>query len=310
MNMKQLKYVLILAKEGSFSRAADILNISQPSLSQYIKKIENDLGVELFDRVNGHVRLTSAGEVYVESGRKILDMEHQMHTRLSDIAQQKEGAIIIGTTPFRSVTMMPLIAAEFKKYYPGVHIVVDERGTQELQEAAERGDFDLCVLTLPVDERKFVCELIMQEEIVVAVAKNHELARKLDPNSVEVPNRKHKAVDAKLLDGESFVMITDVQVMQKALNDLCIDEHLHLKKVAVVKSLEAQIEMVRKGMGAALVPTGIQKFGVEDEGVKYFSLIQEMPLREVVVMYRKEQHLNEMLRKMIEVMKAVNASDR
>lgn len=310
MNMKQLKYVLVLAKEGSFSMAADILNISQPSLSQYIKKIEKELGVELFNRVNGDVRLTSAGEVYVETGRKILDMEHQMHTHLSDIAQQKEGAIVIGTTPFRSVTMMPLVATEFKKYYPGVHIVVDERGTQELQEATERGEFDLCVLTLPVDERKFVHELIMQEEIVVAVAKNHELAIKLDAHSVEVQNRKHTAIDAKLLDGESFVMITDAQVMQKALNDLCIDEHLNLKKAAVVKSLEAQIEMVRQGMGVALVPTGIQKFGAEDEGIQYFSLIQDMPSREVVVMHRKEQHLNKMIKKMIEVMKAVNADDR
>lgn len=308
--MKQLKYVLVLAREGSFSRAADILNISQPSLSQYIKKIEKDLDVDLFDRVNGNVRLTNAGEVYVETGRKILDMEHQMQTRLSDIAQHKEGSIVIGTTPFRSVTMMPLVAAEFKKHYPGVHIIVDERGTQELQEAAERGEFDLCVLTLPIDERKFISKVIMEEEIVVAVAKDNELSRKLDANSVEVANRKHKSINAKLLDGESFVMITDTQVMQKALNDLCIDTHLHLKKAAVVKSLEAQIEMVRQGIGAALVPTGIQKFGADDEGIQYFSLIQEMSSREVVVMYRREQHLNKMMRKMIEVMKAVNADDR
>lgn len=310
MNMKQLKYVLILAKEGSFSRAADILNISQPSLSQYIKKIEKDLDVDLFDRVNGNVRLTSAGEVYVETGRKILDMEHQMQTRLSDITQHKEGSIIIGTTPFRSVTLMPLIAAEFKKYYPGVHIIVDERGTQELQEAAERGEFDLCVLTLPVDERKFISEVIMEEEIVVAVAREHELAKKLDTNSVEVANRMYKAIDAKLLDGESFVMVTDVQVMQKALNDLCMDYDLHLKKAAVVKSLEAQIEMVRRGMGGALVPTGVQRFGESDKEIQYFSLIQEIPCRKGVVMYRKEQHLNELTKKMIEIMKEVNKNRR
>ena len=306
MNMKQLKYVLVLAQEGSFSKAADILNISQPSLSQYVKKIEKDMGVDLFDRANGNVRLTSAGEVYVETGRKILDMEHQMHNRLADISEYKEGSVIIGTTPFRSVTMMPFIAAEFKKCYPGMHIVVDERGTQELQEAAERGKFDLCVLTLPIDERKFVSEVIMEEEIVVAVPRESELAKKLDVNAVQIANRRNKAIDAKLLDDASFVMITDIQVMQKALNDLCVDYGLHLKRAAIVKSLEAQVEMVRQGVGAALVPTGIQRFGEEDKGIQYFSFKQELPRRKVVVMYRREQCLSEVAKKLIAIMKKIN----
>ena len=78
MNMKQLKYVLVLAHEGSFSLAADTLGISQPSISQYIKKIEKEQGVELFDRTSGDVRITDAGRIYIEDGRKILDLEKQM----------------------------------------------------------------------------------------------------------------------------------------------------------------------------------------------------------------------------------------
>ena len=76
MNTKQLKYGLVLARDGSFSRAANTLNITQPSLSQYIRKIEKELGTELFDRANGDVRLTDAGRVYLEAGRQILDLEH------------------------------------------------------------------------------------------------------------------------------------------------------------------------------------------------------------------------------------------
>ncbi len=310
MNMKQLKYVLVLAKEGSFSKAADALDITQPSLSQYIKKIEKELGVELFDRANGNVRLTSAGKVYVETGRKILDMEHQMQNRLTDISEYKEGAVVIGTTPFRSATMMPLVVAEFNKYYPGMHIVVDERGTQELQEAAERGEFDLCVLTAPVDERIFKSEQIIEEELVVAVPKGSVLAEKLRANSAEISNRKYKAVDARILDGEAFVMITDTQVMQKTLNNLCRDYNLHLNKATVVKSLEAQIEMVRQGIGAALVPTGIQKNGEVDERIQYFSLAQELPHRQVVVIYRKEQYITEVTKTLIEIMKGINDKGR
>lgn len=305
MNMKQFRYVLVLADEGSFSKAADTLNISQPSLSQYVKKIETQLGVELFDRANGNVRLTDAGRIYIDAGKKILDLEHQMQTKFSDIAEYKTGSLIIGTTPFRSVTMMPAVLAEFKKIYPGIHVVIDERNTQELNEAIEKGEFDFCILTLPIDERKFCYELIMEEELVIAVPQNSALSQKLCANSEQAEERRYPVIDVSLLNHEEFVMITEAQVMQKHLNNLCLEHGLELKKAAVVKSLEAQIAMVRRGIGAALVPTGILEVGEIDEKVNYFSLKQELPFRQVVVIYRKEQYLSKVQREFIDIMKKV-----
>ncbi|MBQ9942850.1 MAG: LysR family transcriptional regulator [Clostridia bacterium] len=89
MNTKQLEYVQVLAREGSFSRAADALNISQPSLSQYIKKIETEIGLPLFDRTNGNVRLTDAGHVYLSSGKQILDLEQQMNAPFQYLSENK-----------------------------------------------------------------------------------------------------------------------------------------------------------------------------------------------------------------------------
>ena len=104
MNLKQFKYVLALANEGSFSRAAEALNIKQPSLSQYIKKIEKDCGMQLFDRSKGDVRLTDAGRAYIEAGRKILDLEHQLEGRFSDLAAFKSGTISIGIAASSCIT--------------------------------------------------------------------------------------------------------------------------------------------------------------------------------------------------------------
>lgn len=92
MNMKQFRYVLILADKGSFSKVAEGLNVSQPSLSQYIKRIEHDLGVILFDRTGGNVRLTDAGRVYIEAGKKILDTERQMQKQFSDLTANQAGS--------------------------------------------------------------------------------------------------------------------------------------------------------------------------------------------------------------------------
>lgn len=301
MNMKQFRYVLVLTDVGSFSRAADELNISQPSLSQYVKKIESQLGVELFDRANGNVRLTDAGKVYIEAGRKILDLENQMQQQFIDIGEHKIGSITVGTTPFRSVTMMPQILAKFKEQYPGIHVVIDERGTSELKEAGEKGEFDIAVLTLPVDEKKFDYELIMEEEIVLAVPKAWSLNNEILNYKQEDSKHKYPVIDFKLFNNQEFVMLTESQIMQRTLDDLCAECGVVARTAAVVKSLKAQIEMVRKGVGVALVPTGVCR--EEDDKVSYYLLKQELPSRKVVAVYRKNQYLSTPVKDLIQVMK-------
>ena len=306
MYLKQFKYVLTIAKEGSISKAAEELNISQPSLSQYLKKIENQLNVELFDRTNGNFRLTDAGEIYVETARKILSLERQMQSSFIDIKDNKSGSITIGTTPFRSISMMPIIAAEFKKLYPGIHLAVVEQGTHELKEAAERGEFDLYIVNLPVNDKIFMDESIMEEEMVVAVPRGSEFDDALREQAVEVNNRRYDAVEAKLLDGQEFIMVTEAQIMQKALNDICADNSIELRTAAVVKSLEAQIEMVRAGVGAALVPTGLIKYREYEDNISYYSLIQELPRRKVAAIYRKDKPLTKVISDLINVIKNIN----
>lgn len=306
MNLKQFKYVLTIAKEGSISKAAEELNISQPSLSQYVKKIETQLNVQLFDRTNGNCRLTDAGKVYVDTGRKILSLERQMQSSFLDIKDNKAGSITVGTTPFRCVSMMPAIVSRFKKKYPGLHMVVVEQGTHELKEAAERGEFDLCIVNLPVDERIFKAEIIMEEELVIAVPKKSLLDIRLSDVAVRQPGRRYEAIDATLLNGQEFIMITEVQIMQKALSDLCLDNNITLHKAAVVKSLEAQIEMVRAGVGAALVPTGLIKFRENEDNINYYSLIQELPRRKVAAIYRKDKTLSNVIIDLIEEIKGID----
>ena len=263
-----------------------MLNITQPSLSQYVKKIERQVGTELFDRTSGDVRLTDAGRVYIEAGRKILDLEHQMEMRLADIAEHKAGTLIVGTTPYRAAVMMPEIARLFQGLYPGMHRVVQEGTTTELIEGMEHGEFDLCLTMLPLDERLFTYEDVVEEEMVLAVPASYP-----EIPSIAFENRKYPAVNASQINGQPFVMLTDTQYMQRQLENMCIDYKLSLKTSVVVKSLEAQIAMVRAGVGMALLPTGIECFCAKDE-VRFYSLLQELPRRQVVVMWRKDMELS------------------
>ena len=299
MNMKQLKYVLVLVNEGSFARAADALGISQPSLSQYVKKIEKQVGMELFDRTGGDVRLTDAGRVYVDAGKKILELEYQMQSRFSDLAAHKIGSVVVGTSPYRSSSMMPAAVKTFQENYPGMHVIVEEMTTAELFEATEHGKFDLCLTIMPVDERLFTWEKITDEELILAVPSSYPKLKS------EVMNgRKYPAVDAEQLGGGNFVMITESQVMQKTLENICVDYDLSIQKAAVVKSLEAQIAMVRAGVGMALVPSGIERFCTDNE-VTFYSFKEDLPKREVVAMWLKDRTLNQATRNLLDIIKGI-----
>ncbi len=287
MNEKQFRYVITLSQEGSFSKAAAVLNISQPSLSQYVKKIEDDIGREIFSRENGCVKLTDAGKVYVDIGRQMLALEHQMEVRLSDIAENKSGSLIIGTAPYRAASMLPPIAKRFQELHSGMHLIVREGTTTELTEGMEHGEYDMALTLLPIDSRLFCYEKVAAEELVLAVPKSHP-----EYKAIELSERKYPAVDVAVLNGQRLVMLTDKQFMQKQLDNIRIDYELLFSPAAVVKSIEAQIEMVKAGVGMAVMPTGVERFCSGNE-VRFYSFAQNLPKREVAVMWRRDRELSE-----------------
>lgn len=305
MNTKQLKYVITLSDTGSFSVAAELLNISQPSLSQYIKKIESEVGISLFERTNSNVKATDAGKVYIETGRKILDLEHQMTNRLDDIKNFKGGSVTVGTSPFRSVTLMPSVLASFKKEYSAMYVTVREMATQELLDCAERGEFDLCVTPLPVNEDIFDYQVLWEEEFLLAVKKNSDLDLFLSSNATYAKESKHPTIDINLLSGKDFVMLTENQIMQKTLRSLSLKYNLELHSAAIVKSIEAQIEMVNHGIGAALVPDGVQKPGRINNNLSYYSFVQKLPNRKLAVIYNKNKYLSKPAKDLIKIMKTI-----
>ena len=299
LNFKQFKYVLMLANEHSFSRAADMLNITQPSLSQYIKKIEKEVGLPLFDRANGDIRLTDAGKVYIEGGRKILDIEQRMKNSFTDLASYKTGSLIIGAAPYRAASMMPVITSKFRSIHPGMHLVVREGTTAELAEGMEHGEFDLAITLLPIDDRLFKWEKIVEEELILAVPASYPSFP-----TKSIPGRRYGAVETSTLNEQSMVMLTETQFMQRQLQMLLDDSGVKVSTAAIVKSIEAQIEFVKAGVGMALVPSGIERF-CTDSSVTFYSFADDLPRREVVVMWRTDQKLSKTAEELKEVIHSI-----
>ena len=167
-----------------------------------------------------------------------------------------------------------------------MHLVVREGTTVELVEGMEHGEYDLALTLLPIDDRLFRWEKVVEEELILAVPSSYSPF-----TTTTVPDRKHPAVDASVLNGKSMIMLTDAQFMQKQLENLLLDHHLSVHPAAIVKSLEAQIEFVKAGVGMALMPSGIERFCKPGDAV-FYSFTESLPRREVVVMWRKDQKLS------------------
>ena len=294
MNMKQLKYIQVLASVGSFSKASELLNIKQPSLSQYIKKIEQDVGAELFDRAGGNVTLTDAGRIYIQVGRHILELEHQLESQLCDIADYKAGTITVGLSAHRSVALMPRIVKQFKELYPGIVLHIEERKRYEILDSAEHGEFDLCLTTLPINSQLFSYETAFIEENVLAVPECCGL------NSVQMQDRKFPAVSVDQINHARFAVLNDEHPMQHEFKQLCEENHLTIVPTVVCTSLEALIEMVKVGMGYAFIPSCM---ATVTPGLRFYSIVEETCQRKIIVMYRKEQYLSEPVLRLKELLK-------
>lgn len=293
--------MLTLAKAKSFSEAARELEISQPSLSQYIKKLEEQLNVKLVDCSSGEVQLTDAGRVYVEIGNKMQELQYTLECRLADINSFQEGSIRIGISPYRCIHMMPEIVSKFKKSYPGIKLVLDECVGSELLDSAEKGLFDLFVTTLPVDETLYEYKQIMLEEMVLVVPKTLPQYEFISKQSKADETRIFPVIDICILNHVDFVCLGEKQLMQIRLNDLCNSTGISINKVAECVSIEAQLALVEAGIGAALLPSGILN-KLNSSSFSIYSLAQANSSREIVVCYRRGQYLTSPMRKIIELM--------
>lgn len=303
MNMKQLKYVLVLADLGSFSRAAESLGISQPSLSQYIRKIEQQIGAELFIRASGDVRLTDAGRVYLEAGKKILALEHQMENKLTDIASFNGGTISVGISPYRSVHMIPKVLSEFNKKYPAIKLVIKEKSGKDLIEAASHGEFDLCVIALPVNTQVFDYETIQKEEVVIAVHRDTKQYDILCNNAKRCKNRMFPAIDITLLNNFDFAVLNEFMLMRLVTDRILDKYNVKVHEKIELSSNEALLSVVKSGVCASLIPSGLAD--LSSDNITFFSIRQDFDFREVAVVWRKDQYLSKPAKELIRIFKAM-----
>lgn len=186
MNLKQAQYVKTIAECGSITAAAKRLFVSQPSLSQMLRQLEQETGLPIFDRSTSPMRLTYAGEKYLHAAERILAANAELDSQLREIRHEHAGRLRLGISVTRAMQVMPLVMPIFQQQYPNVSLQMTESGSANLEEMLRGGSIDLAFAALESTSPSLAYELLEQETIGVLAGRDAAITRQ-NPNGTALP---------------------------------------------------------------------------------------------------------------------------
>lgn len=280
--------VLQVAEDGTFSAAAKHLYISQPSLSQCIKKVETELGVRLFDRSQTPLALTMAGEIYVRQAKEILRIRQALVQEVADLSELRTGSLTIGSSRTRSACFLidPLVA--FHRQYPGIQLAIKEAPVRTLEEYAAAGTVDFALLYDSSLRADFDSVELCRERTMLALPKSHPLARAYAEDDVQGFPR----ISFAAMDGEPFIRLQPRRQMAEVYDKLCKDSGAEPHVIFEANSIIEASELCAAGLGATLVTDMLVQSWRWKEQAFFFELEEEVEERHLMAVYSRQRQLS------------------
>jgi LysR family transcriptional regulator, hydrogen peroxide-inducible genes activator len=241
MEVHQLRYVCAIADTGNFSRAAERCQVAQPSLSQQVQKLEDDLGAKLFDRLGRRIRLTDAGRAFIPHARAILEQIEVARSSVADKNADLRGTVTVGAIPTVAPYLMPGYTAAFAKKYPDAKLHIIEETTVVLVAGLRDLSIDVAILALPLRHKDLELFPIRTEPLFAVL-------RKSDPRA------SAPSLALKDLRGESFVMLRDGHCFRDLSINTCAHARVTPNIVFESGQFSSLLGMVAAGVGVSLIP--------------------------------------------------------
>ncbi len=276
MEFHQLRYVCAVAETGSFSRAAERCQVAQPSLSQQVLKLEEDLGVKLFDRLGRSVSLTEAGRAFVPHARSILHQMEEARSSVADKGADIRGSVAVGVIPTVAPYLMPRYTAAFAKKYPEAKLRIVEETTPILVESLRDLSIDLAILALPLRHKDLELFPLRTEPLFAVLPKDH-------------PHAAAESLALKDLRGESFVMLRDGHCFRDLSLAACTHARITPNIAFESGQFSSLVGMVAAGVGVSLVP----EMAVDrNSGCRYVRLSDARATRTIVAAVLRGRSFN------------------
>ncbi|HYZ69292.1 MAG TPA: LysR family transcriptional regulator [Mycobacterium sp.] len=247
MELRQLEYLVAVAEEANFTRAAERIHVAQPAVSAQIQRLERELGQPLLDRSRRAVRLTAAGEAVLPYARAALAAVADMHVAVEELTQLVRGSVTIGTVTSHSVDI-PSLLAEFHAEHPNVEITLSTDDSDSLIEKVRSGQLDAAIVSVPPDEdpEELDVEVAVNEAIVAAVSPTDDLASRKTV-------RLHDLADRQL------IALPVGAGIRHQFDAACAKAGVTPRIAFEASTPLALADLAERGLGVAIVPASVPR---------------------------------------------------
>src|SRR5258706_846637 len=288
VQLGHLRCFLAVAEQRHFTRAARRLGLAQPSVSAQVRRLEKELGSDLFQRMKGNLTLTPAGGARLPYARRILSDVDAASSELLATGSQVRGRLALGATPSLAATLVPPVLARFHAAYPAVDLVLREAGSVDLVAALEDGALDVALVILPVRHEALRTQPLVREELVVAVARGHPLARR-------------RTISVADLRDVPLVMFREGYDLRSATEAACHAAGFAPTFAVEGGEMDGVLRLTAAGLGAAIVPSLV----VEPRGPLHAIRFARSALtRTIGLAYRRDRGLSRAAQELVETIRA------
>ena len=265
--LQQLRILKAVASEKSFTRAAEILFVSQPSLSKQIKILENRLGISLLNREHSTISLTEGGRVFLQYSERILALCEESCRALNDVKNGDRGTLTVGASQTIGTYLMPRVLALFAQNYPQINIKVQVDSTRIIAKNVVNREIDIAVVGGDVPEelkKNLEIESFVEDELILIVPKSHPFALK-----------KQKKINKDDLYHLNFITLNSTSTIRKFIDNILIQNNIETKQFNIImqlNSIEGIKTAVSLGLGAAFVSSSAIEKEIELKTVEIITI--------------------------------------
>jgi LysR family hydrogen peroxide-inducible transcriptional activator len=289
MEIHQLTYFVAVAETGSFTRAAERCNVAQPSLSQQIMKLEQELGEPLFDRLPRRVVLTDAGRMLLPRANSILAELQDIKQGLNEDIEDGRGALSVGFIPTIAPFVLPRVIKRFSLDFPLATLSVQEDLTEVLVREIVDGKLDVGITSLPIHNKLIRTQELLSEPLMVASSHGHDLVSRA-------------SLHVKELDDFPFIALSEVHCLGEQVQSFCYQKNLDLQIVCHTSQLTTVQNCIALGLGVSLVPQALALSDTSEQ-ISYRALSDAAPQRKIAAATHAERTQSFLAKKFIEIVR-------
>ena len=311
-HLRQLRYICTIDKEKSFSKAAQKHFISQPALSAIVKKLEKQLGYELFDRQTSPITPTEEGKAYISAAAQILRVQEELEIYIEDLRSLQTGHLTVAGTALYFSYVLPQIVSSYTTQYPGIQLDFYEADSILLYEELAKDNIDLIIDGGDADENRFSIHALFFEHILLAVPATNPLNELLvekrliweEVSANAAGSEPKEGVDLSLFQNEPFILLKKEHDLHRRAVRLC-RERGFIPKVSIhPNQLMTAYNIASQGLGCTFVTDTLIRRSSFNNDLAYYriaALSPELTTREVFIAHKKNRYYTRAMRNFIEL---------